>query len=132
MSRNAEVVRAAFESWNEGDWEGSLREAAVDIVIDNSMVEGEYRGVHHGREEAERMFERFVEPWDSVRVEPVEVIEAGERVFAAVRGRFDGRDGIRAETRTGMCFTFADGLVTHIYMPNDVDSAREAAGLPLE
>jgi ketosteroid isomerase-like protein len=132
MSRNVEVIRAAFAAWNEGDWEEVFREASDEVVIDNSMVDGEYRGVHRGRDEAIRMFERFVEPWESVLVEPVEVIDAGDLVFAEVRGSFEGRDGIEAATHTGMCFTFADGLLTHIYMPNDVALARKAAGLPLE
>jgi ketosteroid isomerase-like protein len=129
---NVEVVRAAFASWNEGDWDGALREAVDDVVIDNSMVAGEYRGVHHGRDEAIRMFERFMEPWDSADMELVELVEAGDRVFARVTGHYVGRGGIEVVARTGMCFTFVDGRVTHILMPDDIDSAREAAGLPLE
>jgi ketosteroid isomerase-like protein len=129
---NVEVVRAAFASWNEGDWDDAMRDASDDVVIDNSMVAGEYRGVHHGRDEAIRMFERFVEPWASTNMELVELVEAGDRVFARVTGRYVGRDGIEVIARTGMCFTFEDGQITHILMPGDIDSARAAAGLPLE
>lgn len=130
--RNVEVVLASIESWNAGDWDGASRDAADDVVIDNSTVEGEYRGVHRGPEQAKRLFERFVEPWESVRLEVVEAVDAGDRVFTWIRGHYKGRDGIEVQAQTGMCYTLEDGLITHIYMPSDVDSARAAAGLPLE
>ena len=120
-----------MDAWNEGDWDEVFRDAATDIEIDNSTVEGEYRGVHRGLDEGKRMFERFVEPWRSVRIEIEELIEAGDHVFTRVRGHFRGRDGIEAEVETGMCWTFREGVLTRVFMPNEVDKAREAAGLPL-
>ena len=129
---NAEIIREAMDAWNRGDWETALRNTAPDVELDNSAVQGEYRGIHRGPAEGRRMFERFAEPWESVRVEIVELVEAGERVFTRMHGRFRGRDGIEVETETGMCWTVRDGVIVRVLMPNEVNEARRAAGLPLE
>lgn len=128
---NAEIVRAVMDAWNRGDWDHVFRNTAADIVIDNSMVQGEYRGVHKGPAEVRRMFERFTEPWESVRISIEELVEASDRVFTRMLGHYRGRDGIELQVETGMCWTFRDGEVVHVYMPNEVDEARRAAGLPL-
>jgi ketosteroid isomerase-like protein len=128
---NAEIVRALMDAWNRGDWDEVFRRTAADIVIDNSMVQGEYRGVHRGPAEVRRMFERFTEPWESVRIGIEELVEAGEHVFTRMLGLFRGRDGIELTVETGVCWTFRDGVLSHVLMPNEVDEAREAAGLPL-
>ena len=54
-----------------------------DVVIDNSGVTGEWRGMHEGHEATRRMFAMFIEPWERVRLE--------------VEGLTDGPDGIVAE-----------------------------------
>lgn len=124
-------MRAAIDAWNRGDWDAAFAQAAPDVVLDNSMVQGEYRGVHRGVPEAQEMFARFVEPWDSVRVEIEELVENGERVFTRMRGHFAGRDGIEVRSLTGACWIFSGDVITTILLPNDPNEAREAAGLPL-
>ena len=130
MSReNLEIVRASFAAWNRGDWDAALAIAAPDAVLDVSDGAGEWRGVHRGKQELKRLFEAFVEPWESVRTEVDEYIDAGEHVVIRTTGRFLGRDGIEVETRTAWCWTIHDGLVTHILFSNDLEKALEAAGL---
>ena len=131
MQGNAEIVRAAMDAWNRQDWDEVFRHAASDVVLDNSTVQGEYRGVHRGRDQAVRMFERFVEPWDDARIEIEELIENGDRVFTRMRGHYRGRGGIETEARTGMCWTFREGVLVEVLMPNEIEEARRAAGLPL-
>jgi ketosteroid isomerase-like protein len=125
------IVRAALEAWNRRDWDETFRNAAPDLEIDNSTVQGEYRGVHRGLEEARLMFQQFLDPWESTRIDIEELVENGDSVFTQVRGNYQGRDGIEVQAVTGMCWNFRDGRIVQILMPNEIDVAREAAGLPL-
>jgi ketosteroid isomerase-like protein len=127
--RNVEIVRASMDAWNRGDWDAALAAVAPDIVIDASGNAGEWRGVHRGKQQLERLWEAFVEPWESVRVEIEECIDAGEHVVTRQSGRFLGRDGIEVQAKTGWCWTFRDGLVTHLLAANDFEEALEAAGI---
>ena len=46
---NVEMIRAAMEAWNRGDWDETLKDAASDFEVDNSTSAGEWRGVHGAR-----------------------------------------------------------------------------------
>ena len=37
---NVEAIRAAMDAWNRGDWDEALKEAAPDVVLDNSSNAG--------------------------------------------------------------------------------------------
>jgi ketosteroid isomerase-like protein len=126
---NVEIVQAATDAWNRGDWDEALKDAAPDVELDNSSDTGEWRGVHRGPDEVKRMLKKFVEPWESVRIEIDEIIEADNHVVTRTTGHFVGRDGIQVETRTAWCWTFRDGLVTRLLSSNELDEALEAAGL---
>ena len=126
---NVEIMRAAMDAWNRGDWDEALKEAAPDIVLDNSSNAGEWRGVHRGPDQVKRMWEKFVEPWESVRFEVDEFIDAGDHVVTRQTATFRGRDGIQVEVHTAWCWTFHDGALTRLVASNDPDAALEAAGL---
>jgi ketosteroid isomerase-like protein len=126
---NVESIRAGMDAWNRGDWDEALKEATPDIVLDNSSNAGEWRGVHRGPEQVKRMWEKFVEPWESVRFEVDEFIDAGEHVVTRQTATFRGRDGIQVEVHTAWCWTFHDGALTRLVASNDPDAAFEAAGL---
>jgi ketosteroid isomerase-like protein len=76
--QNAEIVRAALAAWNRRDWDEALKDAAPDVEVDSSSITGEWRGVHRGPDEVKRLWEKFMEPWESVRIEIDEIIDAGE------------------------------------------------------
>jgi ketosteroid isomerase-like protein len=124
-----EIVRAAMDAWNRGDWDEALKDAAPDVELDNSSNTGEWRGVHSGPDEVKRMWKKFAEPWESVRFEIDEFIDAGEHVVTRQTGQFTGRDGIQVETQTGWCWTFRDGVLTRLFASNELNDALEAAGL---
>ena len=42
---NVEMIRAAMEAWNRGDWDEALKDAAPGFELDNSSSAGEWRGV---------------------------------------------------------------------------------------
>jgi ketosteroid isomerase-like protein len=77
-----------------------------------------------------RLWQRdFIDPWESVRVEIDEVIEAGPHVVTRQTGYFLGRDGIEVTTRTAWCWTFHGGKLTRLLVANELADALEAAGL---
>ena len=97
---NVEMIRAAMEAWNRGDWDETLKDAASDFEVDNSTSAGEWRGVHRGPDQAKRMWEAFLEPWESVRIEVSDFIEADEGVVVTrQKARFVGRDRIELPGR---------------------------------
>jgi ketosteroid isomerase-like protein len=129
---NVEVVRAAIDAWNRDDWDEALKDASRDFVLDNSTALGEWRGVHRGVDEIRQMWQVFTEPWESVRMEIKEFIEANENVVVTRQSaHFVGREGIElpGPVRSGWVWTFRDGTLVHLAVYNDLDDALEAAGL---
>jgi ketosteroid isomerase-like protein len=129
---NVEMIRAAMEAWNRGAWDEALKDAAPGFELDNSTSVGEWRGVHSGPGQAKRMWEAFVEPWESARIDVTEFIEVSDGVvLTRQKAHFVGRDGIElpGPTRSGWLWTIRDGKLTHLTIYNDLDEALEAAGL---
>ena len=129
---NVEIVRAAMDAWNRGDWDETLKHGAPDIVLDNSMNAGEWRGVHQGPEQVKRAFQMLTEAWHSVHIEISEFIEADEGVLVTrQKARFVGRDGIElpGPTRSGWLWKLRAGKIVFVATYNDLDEALEAAGL---
>ena len=129
---SVEMIRAAMKAWNRGDWDEALKDAAPGFAVDNSRNAGEWRGVHHGPDQTKRMWEAFLEPWESVRLEVTEFIEANEGVVVTRQeAHFVGRDGIElpGPTRSGWVWTIRDGKLAYLVIYNDLDEALKAAGL---
>ncbi len=81
MSReNVEIVRAAWDAWNRGDWDEWRSYLSADFELDDSSALGEWRGVTRGPDQVLREIQQFLEPWKSVRIEIDELIDAGEHV----------------------------------------------------
>src|SRR4051794_23264714 len=127
---NIEVIRASMDAWNRGDWDGALERAAPDIELDNSSNQAEWRGVHRGRDEVKRLWQRFTEPWESVRMEIEEVIPGpADDVVTRQTGYFLGRDGIEVTTHTSFAWQFHDGELVRVLAFNELDDALVAVGL---
>jgi ketosteroid isomerase-like protein len=109
-----EIVRRGFEAINRGDWEVPFKNAAPDFVLDSSRALGEWRGVHTGPDQAKRSWEAFTEPWESVRLELRDAIDAGDRVLASTTATLFGRDGIEVTARAHWVWTFRGDKVTRI------------------
>jgi ketosteroid isomerase-like protein len=129
---NVEIVRAAMEAWNRGDWDGTLKHTAPDFVLDNSMNSGDWRGVHRGADDVKRAWGLLTEAWQSVRIEVSEFIEADEGVVVTrQKAHFVGRDGIvlPGPTRSGWLWKLRAGKIVFVATYNDLNEALEAAGL---
>ena len=108
---DVEVVRAAFDAWNRGP------EALGDILdsdVDWRAIEGApddvgpMRGLDAMRAYTRDWFDHF----DDLRLEPEELIDAGDRVVAVQRlsGRAK-RSGIETELRFAVVYTVSGGKI---------------------
>ena len=86
-------------------------------------------GTYYGLDQIRQALEEFYEPWESVRYELDELIDAGEDVVASVTGYFRGRDGMEVRTRTAFVWTIRDGAIAHICFYQERREALEAVGL---
>jgi ketosteroid isomerase-like protein len=85
---NVEIVRAGFEAWNAGDVDALREVFDPDVIV--RLPEGwPEPGPFVGREEVMRQWERNREVWDTDTLEPVNFIDAGDRVVV----RFIWRGG---------------------------------------
>lgn len=125
---NVEVVRAALEAWNRGDWDAALKDAARGFALDNSRAAGPNRGVYR-LDQMHEFWDEFTGIWGSYRMEPHEFIEAGDHVVVPVTFHGVGRDGIEVEARPTWIVTIRDGAIERIRMYQEREDALEAAGL---
>jgi ketosteroid isomerase-like protein len=126
--QNVEVVRAIVDAWNRGDWNAALKDAAPSFEFDFSRSVSPGHGVY-GLDQMEEFFRQLTEPWESIRLEPVEFIEAGEHVVMPNTLQAQGRDGIEVEARTAWVWTIRDGKVFHLCLYQGRREALEALGL---
>jgi ketosteroid isomerase-like protein len=106
---NVQIVRAAIDAYNRGDWDAFVKDAASDFEFDLSS--------------------QFVEDWESVWIEPHEFIEADEHVVVPWTMHAVGRDGIELQTRVTMNWTLRNGAIKRVCMYQERQEALEAAGL---
>ena len=88
---------------------------------------GPYRGVYP-REQVRGLLEEMNSTFESVRFEPHEFIEAGDRVVMPMTIRFRGRDGIEVKADTTNLWVLRGGAVERIVLYQELDEALRAAG----
>src|SRR3954453_17950060 len=129
MSReNVEIVRAVIDALNRGDVDAVLKDAAPDLELDFSRAVGPAHGVF-GPDELPDLLREFDEPWQSVRREAEEFIEAGEQIVTPLTSHHLGRDGLELQARVAMVWTISDGAIARVCFYQEREEALEAAGL---
>ncbi len=126
---NVEVVRRLYRLWPD-------RVSAIvevlhpDVVIDVYSRNVLTPALYHGFDGFRRFLERVEEVWESLQVEPEELIDAGDDVVATVRmwGK-RRRSKIKAETRVFTIWTFREGKVLRYTSYQTKRQALEAVGL---
>lgn len=127
---NVEIIRRAFQAFNERDVERMLAGWADDVEMRlvggfADLMGAEFRG-HEG---VRRWFKEWVENVD-VRVEIEEIHDAGDRVVVIARAVGAGEvSGAPVALRGGQIYTFRDGLVIAVDNYYEASEALEAAGL---
>jgi ketosteroid isomerase-like protein len=125
---NVEIVRAAIEAYNRGDWDAALKDAGPDFEFDLSRAIGPQHGVY-GRDQVQQAWSEFADSWQNVRIEPDEFIEVGESVVVLWTTHVVGRDGLAVQSRVAWVFTIRDGAMDRACIYQERDAALEAAGL---
>ena len=125
---NVEIVKAAIDAVNRGDWDAAFQDAAPGFEQDMSRAVGLERGIH-GLDQARRNWEEFAASWESFRVEPHEFIEVGDHVVVPGTGHMVGRDGIEVEARVTLVWTIRNGAIERSTMYQERQDALEAVGL---
>ena len=126
---DVELTRLAFQALAEGGVEAMLPyvdEGFEMYTPPNLAAEPDtYRG-HDG---VRRWFDTFYEAMDEVRIEPQEIMPAGDRVAMRFRMVARGRTtGLEMVQEAAAISTVAGGKVTRLEFFPTLDEAREAAG----
>jgi ketosteroid isomerase-like protein len=83
----------------------------------------------YGRDQMPSFWAEFAEGWETVRIEPHELIETGDDVVVPLTMHLTGRDGIEVQARVTWTWTFRDGAVARVCLYQELTEALEAAGL---
>ncbi len=113
MSRvNVELARAQYERWNAGDFEAWIDGFDPDVEYVSSVsasVDG--RGEYRRHEGLRRFVAEYFEGWEYFRLDPVEYIDAGERVVVVMSATARGRgSGVEVERQLAHVWTFRGQL----------------------
>jgi ketosteroid isomerase-like protein len=125
---NVEIIRAALDALNRGDWEGVLKDADPDFELDASRAISDVRGVFK-LDQARAAMDDFLGLWEAVRVEVDKFVEADDRVAMSLISYHRGRDGIEVTVRPSFVWTFRDGRMVRQCFFQEWQEALEAVGL---
>ena len=122
---NVERVRASLAAYNRG---------ALDAVIESLHPNVEFRtlllGNHRGRDALRTLYQENRAAFPDYKLEPIELIDAGNQVIAVVRLVGAGRvSQIELDNRMAFLITIKDGLTIRQESFRTKQEALEAAGL---
>jgi ketosteroid isomerase-like protein len=128
---NVEIVRDAGVAYNRGDldrlacyWADDIDYRAVEGAIDD-------RGPMYGKDAVRAYVQDWLDMFDDLKVEPLELIDAGEdQVIAVLRtsGRAKLR-GVETDLTYATIYTIRDGKIARGGESWTKEQALEAAGL---
>ncbi len=126
---NVEVVRRGYDAFNRGDIEGVIETVGAEVRCD--MSERVFNpGVYEGHDGIRRFVEEIDEVWEDFRLEPLEFIDAGDKVVVShlIRGSGKG-SGVDVELPSTSVYTLRASKVIESRMYREHAEALEAAGL---
>jgi ketosteroid isomerase-like protein len=124
-----EITRRAIEAYGREGFDRTLRYYHPEVEWTST---GDYieRATYRGHDGLRRYLGTMEEEFNDLRIEPVELIDAGEQVISSVR--FTGRgkaSGAPVELTLISVGSLRDGLIYCVRNYPDMASALEAAGL---
>ena len=129
---NVEVVRRAYERWNQGDFGWTETEISL-FAPGFEYVPAPLVGLTEtiqGLEGFMRFLEQFWEDFDEAHAEPQELIESGDSVLAVITFSGQGRQsGVEVNMEVFQLWTFRDGKVVRGQGFFEREEALEAVGL---
>jgi len=130
---NVENARAAFAAWNAGDMEALFALFHPELVYHPRADEPD-PSPHIGRDAFERLVRGFVHSFSEVRIEVLDLIDAGDHVIAstvlhvALRGQ-GSASGARVSDAYVFVYKVRDALVVEGWEYRTKQEALEAVGL---
>jgi ketosteroid isomerase-like protein len=123
-----EALRRAYDHFN-GTHEPPYELMAPDIAW-HTAADLPDTGTHHGHQDIARVVSEWSALYDDFRVDPLELIEAGEHVVAWCRLRGRGRDsGAWVELSEAHVWKFHEGQAVEVHEFRTRAAALEAVGL---
>jgi ketosteroid isomerase-like protein len=128
-SANIALVRASFHAYDAEDFDAIAEMVHPDVEV-HDWPEAADPQVYRGASAIQDAREEWSKAWESVRAEPLDFVEAGDRVFVPMRTAGRGRgSSIDVEMETFGVYTFRDGKILKLQYFTDRESALAAAGL---
>ena len=127
---NVELVKAVLDAWPRGldalaeYWTDDIEHRAIEGALDD-------RGPMHGKEAVRDYLQDWLDMFDPLTVEPLELIDAGGDDVVAVL-RFGGRaklSGVETEITFAIVYAVRDGKVARGREYATRKQALDAAGL---
>ena len=128
---NIQTVRDAAAAFNRGDVEAWLEYLADDIDYRAIVGALDDRGPMHGKDAVRAHMQDWLDMFDDLKVEPMELIDAGEDQVIAIP-RISGRaklSGVETDLTYAALYTIRDGKVARGREYWTKEQALEAAGL---
>ena len=122
---NVEIVRRVFEALNRGDLDAVVEAYDPEVEIVTLML-----GTYHGPEGAREAIEEGRRNLRGWKLDPNELIDAGDSVIALAHIRGAGQhSGIALGDLMALSFTIRSGLIIRQQSFRSKEEALEAAGL---
>jgi ketosteroid isomerase-like protein len=129
---NIDIAKASIAAYEAGDFDALTALAHPEVEV-HDWPEAADPQVYRGPTAIEQAREEWSKAWESVRGEPTEFVDAGDRVLVAMRTIARGRgSSIDVEMETFGVYTFRDGKILKLQYFTNRDSALAAAGLTNE
>jgi ketosteroid isomerase-like protein len=114
MDERIELLRRAYQTFNDGDVDYALFHPELRIVQTSSLVGT--AGTFQGHDGLRRSTEELLQGFEEVRFEPEDYRELGDGRML-VQCRFVGRgarSGIQLDSEVWHIWSFRDGLLSHM------------------
>jgi ketosteroid isomerase-like protein len=127
---NVEIMRRAVDSINRGELDAAAADAAPDIEYVATGSFPGFQGVFRGVEEYKQFLHWLYEEFDDPRVEPTEIIEAGDQVVVGLTVSGRGKQsGLETSWNIWQVWTFREGKSFRGQGFTSREVALETAGL---
>jgi ketosteroid isomerase-like protein len=121
-----ETVKAGFAALSRGDLD-----ALVELYDPDAVFETLLLGTHHGKEAIRRIHEENLANQAGYTVDPVEMLDAGDKVITVVQAGGAGPvSQIALDDRFAFVHTIKNGLIVREQTFRNREEAIEAAALP--
>jgi ketosteroid isomerase-like protein len=128
LSDNVEIVRTATEAYMRGAFGEASRWMDPEIEWDMTHVDVPDPEVYRGYEGLMDFERSWAESWETVAIEPLEYIDAGDRVISVLRQTGRGKlSGVEVEQHIVQLWTLRGGKIIRMEMCPSREAALEAA-----